>query len=41
MVPFAVWNTTVSTSPLCAGNSFLRRSSARWDSVPGRLKLVA
>jgi hypothetical protein len=40
-VPFSVWNTIVSASPLAVGNSFLSRSSARCDSVPGRLKFVA
>ena len=40
-MPPETWNTIVSTSPLWARNSRPSRSKARWDSVPGRLKLVA
>jgi hypothetical protein len=40
-VPVEVWKTTVSRSPLCAGNSFVSRSMARWASVPGSEKFVA
>jgi len=39
-LPFAVWKTIVSTSPLWALNWLPRRSTTCWASVPGRLKSV-
>jgi hypothetical protein len=40
-LPCLAANTIWSLSPAWAGKSRLRRSVARWDSVPGSEKLVA
>ncbi len=40
-LPFALWKTIVSTSPLWALNWLPSRSTTCWASVPGRLKSVA
>ena len=39
-LPFLTANTTLAVSPDCCGNLSRSRSYARWDSVPGRLKLL-
>ena len=38
-VPLPVAKTSVAVSPDWAGNRWVRRSTAFWDSVPGVLKL--
>ena len=38
--PWSTAKTTLAVSPDCAGNFSLSRSYVRWDSVPGRLKLL-
>ena len=39
-LPSSTANTTLAVSPDCCGNRSFSRSYARWDSVPGRRKLL-